>query len=542
MNEGQDRRGEREAFSVPRSRNAREETFRGPNKYSKFSTEHSRYSPNPTAEGHAAQSSDRLKPPEGLLKSIKKAVQGVVKMQNLEADGKDPNEFAPDVRHALKNVNSLISTGNFGEDEEPAEAVVSIFQGKAKPGTFLAGDLPDGKTSIIYVTQDGVIDLAVGMPGARRRPAPEENHRDRLQQPRTNQEATFNAKPSRYRDDEDDEIPVSVPYTTPSSEFLYGYNSVLAAFLGKRRKLYKLYVHPKIFEREVGGQGTVTGQKPAAELVELARMAGVPLRNEFKTAMLDKMSDGRPHNGVILEASKLPAPPVLGLLKPEAREGIIPLTLGEQNKEEAKVNGTPRTISALQKSWRHPFVVLVDGITDPGNLGNIIRTCHFFGVDAVAVATNTCANLSSGILAKASAGACEAMQILALPKPSNFVHDSSRYRWKVYAAVAPSAPADFAEESSTDKYTTTVKLSAESPLAQHPCILMLGAEGAGLRQSLRARADHYVSISSGPRADYVPDVSVDSMNVSVATGVLLDAFLRKPADAPAIIGAEELGF
>jgi len=68
---------------------------------------------------------------------------------------------------------------------------------------------------------------------------------------------------------------------------------------------------------------------------------------------------------------------------------------------------------------------------------------------------------------------------------------------------------------------------------------MLGAEGEGLRQNLRNRADHFVSIEGGPKAESVPDVGVDSMNVSVATGVLLEAFLRKPVDAPDSIAQDE---
>jgi 21S rRNA (GM2251-2'-O)-methyltransferase len=338
-------------------------------------------------------------------------------------------------------------------------------------------------------------------------------------------------------EDEDDGIPISVPFTTAASEFLYGYNSVLAALKGQRRKLYKLYIHPKIFDDEVGAEGTQSGDRPASELADLADYANVPIRNQVKNFMLDKMSGGRPHNGVVLEASKLPSLPVLSLQKPEARKGIIPITLAEQSAEEAKVNGTPRTIPALSGSWRYPLVVLLDGITDPGNLGNIIRTCHFYGVDAVAIATNTCANLSSGVLAKASAGACEAMSILSLPQPSNFVRESAQYRWKVYAAVAP-----ISNMGSNARFTTTASIAADSPLAQHPCILMLGAEGAGLRENLKSRADKWVAISGGARADHVPDVGVDSMNVGSAAGVLLESFLRKPASAPDRVESEDLGF
>jgi 21S rRNA (GM2251-2'-O)-methyltransferase len=61
---------------------------------------------------------------------------------------------------------------------------------------------------------------------------------------------------------------------------------------------------------------------------------------------------------------------------------------------------------------------------------------------------------------------------------------------------------------------------------------MLGAEGEGLRENLKNRANAFVSIARGEQLNDSPDVGVDSMNVSVATGVLLESFLRKPEGAP----------
>lgn len=480
------------------------------------------------------------KPDGGLLRAIKDACRQIHFLQQQQEAGENHSiaDLVRDAKSSLKSVNSYITSGSFQEDE-PAEAVVSLFHKKARAGTFLAGQMPDGKKSVIYVTRDGVIDLAVGKPepgkARPREPNPERSEQRAESNKYERRDARSDDRPSRARriEAEEDEIPVSIPYTTAASEFLYGYNSVLAALKAQRRKLYKLYIHPKIFDADMGGQGTTSGDKPASELVALAKEAGIPFRNEFKTAMLDKMSDGRPHNGVILETSKLAAVPVLSLRKPESSKGFIPIELGQQSAEDAKINGSPKIINSLTGSWRHPFIVLLDGITDPGNVGNIIRTCHFYGVDAVAVATNTCANLSSAVLAKASSGACEAVRLLSLSQPSHFVHDSSKYRWKVYAAVAPTGKTDF-----SGQFLSTSNVAADSPLAKHPCILMLGAEGEGLRQNLRNRADYFVSIAGGQRAESVPDVGVDSMNVGVAAGVLLEAFLRKPIGAPDSIVAK----
>jgi len=320
---------------------------------------------------------------------------------------------------------------------------------------------------------------------------------------------------------DDEDYPVSVPYTTAASVFLYGSNVVLAALRARSRKLYYLYVHSRAFTRE----------ESAREIMALARKAGISIEENADVRLLDKMSEGRPHNGVALESSTLPSPPVLALLKHDNRTSIMPLTLARQSAEDIVVNGAPTAVSTNTNSWRHPFVVLLDGITDPGNLGNILRSAHFYGVDAVAVATNTCANLASATLAKASSGACEAVRLFALPQPANFVFDSAKAGWKVYAAVAPAIPGK-ASARDVGRSVTTTALSASSPLAQHPCILMLGSEGEGLRANLTTKADRLLSIEHGGRMEDVPDVGVDSLNVGVAAGVLMEAFLRNPTPVP----------
>ncbi|KAF2768549.1 alpha/beta knot, partial [Teratosphaeria nubilosa] len=239
---------------------------------------------------------------------------------------------------------------------------------------------------------------------------------------------------------------------------------------------------------------------------------------------LDRMAGHRPHNGAILEASRLPAPPVKSLGTPESKAGAMPLEIDRQTPEDIEVNGRPTNIPGLSKSSRQPFIVFLDGIVDEGNLGNILRTAHFYGVDAVAVATGTCAPLTSAIMAKASAGACEAVRLLAVPKPSQFIFDSAKAGWKVYAAVAPD---DKSETKPGAKRTSSERVGADGPLGRHPCILMLGAEGEGLRANLVNKADYLLSIGRGSSGKEVVDVGVDSLNVGVAAGVLMDAFLRK---------------
>lgn len=308
-----------------------------------------------------------------------------------------------------------------------------------------------------------------------------------------------------------DDVPVAIPYSSAASQWLYGVNTVVAALRGNTRKLYQLIV-------KKGSESPDLEQ-----ILKLARRADIKIQTHDDTRLLDKLSEGRPHNGAVLEASALPARPTVSLGKPDSESNSVPLGLLKQNAEDVAINGNSTALQFDSKSWRQPFVLFLDGITDPGNLGGILRTAHFYGVDAVAVATNTCANLNSPVLAKASAGACEAIPILTVSKPAEFIYKSGHAGWKICAAVAPDP-----RSQKLNKQVTSASVSVQSPLASKPCILMMGSEGEGLRENLRSKADLEVTIQRGAPSKTSLDVGVDSMNVSVATGVLVDAFTREP--------------
>ena len=278
----------------------------------------------------------------------------------------------------------------------------------------------------LQARKGGLLELAAGKPSEGTDTA-EIKEAERTPSPPlgTTEDEDYERRATKSRSN--DEVPISIPFTTAASEFIYGSNTVLAALRARRRKLYHLYLHPRLSARA----------ENASAITALAKSLGIPTTPNADIRLLDKLSDARPHNGVVLETSRLPAPPLLSLAKPNTATSIIPLTLDRQSAEDIAVNGAPVALHTPKSTWRHPLVLLLDGILDPGNIGTILRTAHFYGVDAVAVATNTCAPLTSAALAKASSGACEALPIFALPKPSDFVYQSARAGWKVYAAVAP---------------------------------------------------------------------------------------------------------
>ena len=89
---------------------------------------------------------------------------------------------------------------------------------------------------------------------------------------------------------------LSKPYTTPASKFLYGTSVVMAALKSKRRKFYKLYIHDGLNGND--GQAGRDAPDPLAINRRLALAAGVEVVQVKSDSLplLDKMSDGRPHN------------------------------------------------------------------------------------------------------------------------------------------------------------------------------------------------------------------------------------------------------
>lgn len=149
-------------------------------------------------------------------------------------------------------------------------------------------------------------------------------------------------------------------------------------------------------------------------------------------------------------------------------------------------------------------------------MGAILRSAFFFGADGIAI-TGHSAPLSAVAL-KAAAGAAELLPLMTIRDPFTFLDKSKAHGWHVYAADS-----SVGVKSGGPKSVMSSQLV--SPLQRHPCILMMGSEGKGIRDRILQRADTRLRIV-GQR---VGQGGVDSLNVSVAAGVLIEAFLRRPS-------------
>ncbi|EKV07279.1 tRNA/rRNA methyltransferase, SpoU [Penicillium digitatum] len=334
--------------------------------------------------------------------------------------------------------------------------------------------------------------------------------------------------PERVKDNV--KVPDTIPYTTPASEFIYGTSAVEAALRCSRRQLYKLYIYQSTDEE-------LSAAKVTIRKLALSKNIAVKMAFAGWDRLMDKMSAGRPHNGCILEASPLPKLPVRGLQAvPSISEEYFRAELAPQTREEAAVNGTDDRIRIYhscppphenEQRHRYPIVLLLDGVVDTGNMGAIIRSSYFLGVDALVLAGRNSAPLSP-ITIKCSAGAAENMPILHVKNEVDFIQRSQQNGWRFYAADTPTPGSVHLDHISTDGDQSGAKL----PSLTAPSVIMMGSEATGLSSHIKSHADAIISIP-GARQNFILGVEsdparIDSLNVSVAAALLMEKFLRTP--------------
>ncbi len=142
---------------------------------------------------------------------------------------------------------------------------------------------------------------------------------------------------------------------------------------------------------------------------------------------------------------------------------------------------------------KNALVIILDGITDPHNYGAILRSCDQFGVDLVISAKHRSAKHAE-VISKTSAGAVSWVPQAETANLVRAAEDLKAADFWIYGA-------DMEGESAYQK-----DLRGRT-------VLVLGGEGTGISRLLRERCDGMVGIPADGR--------IDSLNVSVAAGILL---------------------
>ena len=200
------------------------------------------------------------------------------------------------------------------------------------------------------------------------------------------------------------------------------------------------------------------------EILRAASSRGIPLLEVTKPE-LDRLTDGSVHQGVAIQVPAFSYAHPVDLLAVARRSGAPPL------------------------------IVALDGITDPRNLGAVLRSAAAFGAHGVVVPERRAAGVTAAAW-KVSAGAAARM---AVARATNLVRALQEYR---------------------DAGCFVVGLDAAGPtpigelaLADDPIVIVVGSEGRGLGRLVRENCDVIASIPISS--------TVESLNAGVAAGIAL---------------------
>ncbi|WP_040953143.1 23S rRNA (guanosine(2251)-2'-O)-methyltransferase RlmB [Gorillibacterium massiliense] len=239
-------------------------------------------------------------------------------------------------------------------------------------------------------------------------------------------------------------------------EYIAGKHSVLEAFRSGRA-IHKVWIAE-------GAQKHMT-QPILAE----AKRLGVVVQTADKRK-LDQMAGGVQHQGIVAQAAAYEYADLDEIL------------------DSAAASGEP------------PFLLLLDEIEDPHNLGSILRTAECTGVHGVVIPKRRSAGLTATV-SKTSAGAIEYVPVAKVTNLAQTIDDlKERGIWVAGAAG----------EAQQEVYTTDLRI---------PLALVIGNEGKGIGRLIREKCDFLVKLPMFG--------SINSLNASVAASVFMYEVVRQ---------------
>jgi 23S rRNA (guanosine2251-2'-O)-methyltransferase len=243
------------------------------------------------------------------------------------------------------------------------------------------------------------------------------------------------------------------------SNVAYGIHAVRALLVRHPHRVSRLWL--------------VEGREAATrlhELRQLAQAAGIAV-HAADDAELDRLAEGERHQGAVAE--------------------VVPRAGDPETQLEEAIEALGDTPALL---------LVLDGVTDPHNLGACMRSADAAGAAAVIVPRDRAAGLTP-VVRKVAAGAAESVPLIAVVNLARTLRElKERGLWLV-------GTSDEAQRTLYD-----VDLTG-------PTVLVVGSEGEGMRRLTREACDELVAIPMGG--------AVESLNVSVATGVALFEAVRQ---------------
>jgi len=241
-------------------------------------------------------------------------------------------------------------------------------------------------------------------------------------------------------------------------EILYGVHPVLEALRAERRRFKEIYISKK---RRV--------KKEVAEIIRIAHAKDIPIKyrdNTYFNTTLESVV----HQGVMARVDRYPLVDLSIILKRYRVENAL------------------------------PFILVLDGITDPQNLGSIIRTGVAAGIHGIVIPKDRSASPTPAV-SKVSAGA---MEHIMIARVTNITSTLKRLKKEGLWIVGADANAE------QSIYGTDLKIGLA---------LVLGGEEKGVRPLVKKTCDLIISI---PQQE-----TVSSLNVAIAGAIIIFEIIRQ---------------
>ena len=223
------------------------------------------------------------------------------------------------------------------------------------------------------------------------------------------------------------------------------------------------------------------------------RIVALSVQRDRKDKRMQSLLDLAANQGV---AVKLLSKRDIDALVSDRHQGVV----AEITGGAASTQMTEAELLAMVESIDAPLLLVLDGVTDPHNLGACLRSADAAGVQAVIIPKDNSADLNAAAR-KVASGAAESIPLIRVTNLARTLEGlKQRGIWIIGTAGE-------AEQSLYQQDFTI------------PCALVMGAEGPGMRRLTREACDFLVHL---PMAG-----DVSSLNVSVATGVCLFEAVRQ---------------
>ena len=195
----------------------------------------------------------------------------------------------------------------------------------------------------------------------------------------------------------------------------------------------------------------------------------VPEVNELHNKEMFKMfGNDSAHQGIVLRTSKI--------IQPSLEEILLE-----------------------SKDFKFDIIIMLDQVTDPNNIGSIMRSCALFNCGSIIVSNDNAPDITAN-MAKAASGALEKVNYISVVNLSRAIIQFKKNNYWIYGL------------------DSNVKLKDENNLdLPSKCVLVFGSEGKGLRNLTKKECDDLISIPIKKNKKY----NIDSLNVSNACSIAL---------------------